>query len=67
MNELKTMKTDFDKSLLTIIVCPKTHTPLVLDKEKGELISKAAGLAYPIKNGVPILIIDQAREIQDKT
>ena len=55
----------FDKNLLKIIVCPKTHTKLVLDEDKNELISNAAGLAFPIKNGIPILLIDQAREIQE--
>ena len=57
----------FDKNLLKIIVCPKTHTKLVLDENENELISKAAGLAFPIRNGIPILLIDQAREIQDLT
>ena len=57
----------FDRNLLEIIVCPKTHTKLVLDENENELISKAAGLAFPIRNGIPILLIDQAREIQDVT
>ena len=57
---------EFDRSLLTILVCPKTHTRLVLDEEKMELISAAAGLAYPIKNGIPILLFDQARKIEEK-
>ena len=57
----------FDKNLLKIIVCPKTHTKLVLDENENELISKAAGLAFPIRNGIPILLIDQAREIQEVT
>ena len=57
----------FDKDLLKIIVCPKTHTKLVLDEDKNELISNAAGLAFPIKNGIPILLIDEAREIQEVT
>ena len=57
----------FDKNLLKIIVCPKTHTKLVLDENENELISKAAGLAFPIRNGIPILLIDQAREIQEIT
>ena len=57
----------FDKNLLEIIVCPKTHTKLVLDEGRNELISNAAGLAFPIRNGIPILLIDQAREIQEVT
>ena len=66
-NEHKTMGMKFDKNLLEIIVCPKTHTKLVLDENKNELISDAAGLAFPIRNGIPILLIDQAREIQEIT
>ena len=66
-NEYKNMGMKFDKNLLKIIVCPKTHTKLVLDENKNELISNAAGLAFPIRNGIPILLIDQAREIQEVT
>ena len=58
---------EFDKSLLNFLVCPKTHTRLVLDEDKMELISAAAGLAYPIKDGIPILLFDQARKIKEKT
>ena len=57
----------FDENLLKIIVCPKTHTRLVLDENKNELVSNAAGLAFPIRDGIPILLIDQAREIQEVT
>jgi uncharacterized protein YbaR (Trm112 family) len=57
----------FDDNLLKIIVCPKTHTKLVLNENKNELISNAAGLAFPIRDGIPILLIDQAREIQEVT
>ena len=57
----------FDKNLLKIIVCPKSHTRLVLDEKENELISNAAGLAFPIRNGIPILLIDEAREIQEVT
>ena len=49
----------FDKNLLKIIVCPKSHTRLVLDEKENELISNAAGLAFPIRNGIPILLIDE--------
>ena len=65
-NDVKHMKIEFDKSLLKIIVCPKTHTKLVLNEESCELLSTAAGLAYPIRDGIPVLLIDQAREIQEK-
>lgn len=54
-----------DKKLLQHLVCPITLKPLEYDKENQELISKAAGLAYPIKNGIPIMVYDQARPIKN--
>ena len=56
---------DFDTSLLQILVCPKTHTQLTFDHIKLELISQAAGLAYPIKNGIPILLESEARKLNE--
>ena len=53
----------FDKSLLKIIVCPVSKKPLQLNLKKNELISKASGLAYPIVNGIPILIKEKARKL----
>ena len=52
-----------DESLLKILVCPVTKGPLVYEKKKNELISKSAKLAYPIKNGIPILLESEARKI----
>ena len=52
-----------DPKLLEILVCPLTKTGLVYDREKQELISKAAGLAYPIRDGVPIMLPGEAREL----
>ncbi|MDF2493840.1 Trm112 family protein [Sphingomonas sp.] len=52
-----------DPWLLERLVCPVTRTPLVLDKAAGELISAAAGLAYPIRDGVPVLLAEEARAI----
>jgi uncharacterized protein len=52
-----------DPELLAILVCPITRTPLIYDEEAQELISTAAGLAYPIKNGVPVMVVDEARII----
>ena len=49
--------------LLEILVCPITRTRLDYDAEAGELISKAAGLAYPIRGGIPIMLAGEAREI----
>lgn len=51
-----------DPKLLAILVCPMTRTPLRLDEAAQELVSDKAGLAYPIRDGVPILLIEEARE-----
>lgn len=50
-----------DKKLLDILVCPVTKGPLIYDKKSKELISKAARLAYPIKDGIPVMLEDEAR------
>lgn len=52
-----------DPKLLEILVCPVTRAELTYDREAGELISKAAGLAYPIREGVPIMLPDEARKL----
>jgi len=52
-----------DPELLAILVCPMTRTPLRLDAGRGELVSDEAGLAYPIRDGVPVLLIETARRI----
>ena len=57
------IETDIDPKLLEILVCPVTKTALVFDRAAGELISKAAGLAYPIRDGIPIMLPDEAREL----
>jgi uncharacterized protein YbaR (Trm112 family) len=54
-----------DPKLLEILVCPVTKTRLEYDAEKQELISKAAGLAYSIRDGIPIMLPDEARELKD--
>ena len=53
-----------DPKLLEILVCPVTKTTLEYDREAGELISRAARLAYPIRDGIPIMLPDEAREIE---
>lgn len=55
---------DVDPRLLEILVCPVTGAPLTYDREKGELVSKAARLAYPIRDGVPIMLPEEARELE---
>jgi uncharacterized protein len=52
-----------DPKLLEILVCPLTKTSLDYDAERQELISRAAGLAYPIRDGIPIMLPDQARKL----
>ena len=52
-----------DPGLLDKLVCPLTRTKLRYDEEAQELISEAAGLAYPIRNGVPVMLIEEARKI----
>jgi uncharacterized protein YbaR (Trm112 family) len=54
---------DVDPRLLEILVCPVTGAPLTYDRVKGELVSKAAKLAYPIRDGVPIMLPEEAREL----
>lgn len=55
-----------DKKLLDILVCPVTKGPLIYDKDKQELISRAARLAYPIRDGIPVMLEDEARRISDE-
>jgi uncharacterized protein YbaR (Trm112 family) len=52
-----------DPKLLEILVCPLTKGPLVYDRARHELVSKTAGLAYPIRDGVPIMLPDEARPL----
>ncbi len=54
-----------DPKLLEILVCPLTKGPLEYDAEAGELISRQAGLAYPIRDGIPIMLPDEARQLED--
>ena len=52
-----------DPVLLEMLICPATRTRLVYDAEKQELVSKAAGLAYPIRDGIPIMLPGEARDL----
>lgn len=54
-----------DRRLLEILVCPVTKKPLIYDREAGELISQAAGLAYPIRDGIPVMLPEEARKLTD--
>ncbi len=55
----------FDPKLLELLVCPLTKRPLIYDSERQELISKAAQLAYPIRNGIAVMLADEARPLTD--
>jgi len=54
-----------DAKLLQILVCPVTKGPLIYNKTTNELISKSARLAYPIRDGIPVLLEDEARKLAD--
>ena len=54
-----------DPRLLEILVCPLTKQPLIYDRARGELVSRAAGLAYPIRGGIPIMLPDEAPVLDD--
>jgi uncharacterized protein YbaR (Trm112 family) len=51
------------EALLAVLVCPATRTPLKWDAERQELVSEAAGVAYPVRDGVPIMLIEEARPL----
>jgi uncharacterized protein len=53
----------FDRRMLEALVCPVTHAVLTFDAERQELVSRAANLAYPIRDGIPIMLVSEAREI----
>ncbi len=55
---------EIDPRLLEILVCPVTKGPLVYDRAAGELVSSAAGLAYPVRDGIPIMLPDEARILE---
>ncbi|WP_330999039.1 Trm112 family protein [Mangrovicoccus algicola] len=52
-----------DRRVLEALVCPRTQTVLSYDAARQELVSRAAGLAFPIRNGIPIMLIDEARRL----
>jgi uncharacterized protein len=54
-----------DSRLLELLVCPITHRPLQYDAERQELVSRSGKLAYPIRDGIPIMLVEEARELDD--
>lgn len=63
-SEVKSEQTRIDPRLLEILVCPVTRATLEYDAARQELISRAAALAFPIRDGIPIMLPDEARRIQ---
>ena len=58
-------ESDVDPKLLEILVCPVTKATLRYDRTRQELVSVEAGLAYPIRDGIPIMLVDEARRLDD--
>lgn len=58
---------EVEPALLELLVCPLTKGPLLYDRAHGELISEQAGLAYPIKEGIPIMLVEEARPLKRNT
>ena len=63
MSETSSSFAAVDPRLLEVLVCPVTRTPLVYDRARQELISKAARLAYPVRDGVPVMLPEEARQL----
>ena len=55
--------TAFDRRMLEALICPVTHGALILDTDKDELVSKSANLAFPIREGIPIMLVSEARKL----
>lgn len=56
-------ETEFDRRMLEALVCPVTQGVLSYDAERQELVSQAAHLAFPIRNGIPVMLVDEARKL----
>lgn len=65
MTPTPSLQNDVDPRLLEVLVCPISHGPLDYDREKGELISRKARLAYPIRDGVPVMLAEEARSLDE--
>lgn len=61
----QTSSAPVDPKLLELLVCPVTKGPLTYDRTRNELVSEKAGLAFPIRDGIPIMLVDEARQIDD--
>ena len=56
---------EVDPLLLQLLVCPVTKGPLKYDRAAGELVSRSAGLAFPVRDGIPVMLVDEARELDE--
>ncbi|WP_371055177.1 MULTISPECIES: Trm112 family protein [unclassified Rhodosalinus] len=54
---------DFDRHMLEALICPVSHGRLSYDASRQELVSEAAGLAFPIRDGIPVMLVDEARKL----
>ena len=63
MSEDAVREQSFDPKMLEALVCPQTHGVLSYDADRQELVSKAAHLAYPIRGGIPVMLVDEARPL----
>lgn len=64
MTEATPLAATIDRRMLEALVCPVTHAMLTYDAERQELISKAAHLAFPIRDGIPVMLVTEARELE---
>ncbi|MHA6324744.1 Trm112 family protein [Roseivivax sp. CAU 1753] len=55
----------FDRRMLEALICPQSHATLSYDAERQELVSKRAGLAFPIRDGIPVMLVSEARVLDD--
>ena len=55
---------ELDPVLLEVLVCPECHGPLTYDRANQELVSEQAGLAFPVRDGIPVMLVDEARQLE---
>ena len=65
MDTAKPAEIEVDPRLLEVLVCPLTHGPLTYDRKRRELVSEQAKLAYPVRDGVPLMLPEEARRLED--
>lgn len=63
MSNTENASRELDPVLLEVLVCPVCHGPLAYDRANNELISKQAGLAFPVRDGIPVMLVDEARKL----